>query len=332
MLQSKQELTTTTTTTEQPTTTTTEQPTTTTEQPTTTTTETPTTTTTEQPTTTTTEQPTTTTTEQPTTTTTEQPTTTTTEQPTTTTTEKPTTTTTEQPTTTEEPTTTTTEQSTTTEEPTTTTTDQPTTTTTEQTTTEEMSTTTTEEETTATVADRTRETMDYERPTVPTMPTIPSVPTIPTIIPTIPPINRGYKCTTGNTMMGLQPKEYFFDGKEMNQVICIPLPQSIYTGKIYERSFKGKETGQCDKDGGIIEFSIALREKVLEGFRLFCQKIKDDDVESGSIAKSSAAGTKAVCGDNYAIAGFEVQLKKPHLVNLICQKYKAPGLGSNPLG
>ncbi|GFQ71984.1 uncharacterized protein TNCT_639551, partial [Trichonephila clavata] len=128
-------------------------------------------------------------------------------------------------------------------------------------------------------------------------------------------------------------KEYFFDGQEMAHVICVPHPTGIYTGQIYERSFMGKEKGQCDKDGGIIEFFIVLKEEVLEGFRLFCKKIKDDDVESGSMTKSSALGGKAVCGDNYVIAGFEVKLeKKPHLLNVICQKHKPAGLGSDLLG
>ena len=173
------EVTTTTTTTEEPTTTTstttTEEPTTTTsttttEEPTTTTS---TTTTTEEPTTTTS---TTTTTEEPTTTTstttTEEPTTTTS---TTTTTEEPTTTT--STTTTEEPTTTTTSTTTTTEEPTTTTsttttTEEPTTTTstttTEEPTTTISTTTTTEEPTTTTSTTTEAPVTTDEAPTVTT--------------------------------------------------------------------------------------------------------------------------------------------------------------------
>ena len=160
------EVTTTTTTTEEPTTTTstttTEEPTTTTsttttEEPTTTTS---TTTTTEEPTTTTS---TTTTTEEPTTTTstttTEEPTTTTS---TTTTTEEPTTTT--STTTTEEPTTTTTSTTTTTEEPTTTTS----TTTTEEPTTTISTTTTTEEPTTTTSTTTEAPVTTDEAPTVTT--------------------------------------------------------------------------------------------------------------------------------------------------------------------
>ena len=150
------EVTTTTTTTEEPTTTTstttTEEPTTTTS---TTTTEEPTTTT--STTTTTTEEPTTTTTS--TTTTTEEPTTTTTS--TTTTTEEPTTTT--STTTTEEPTTTT--STTTTEEPTTTTS---TTTTTEEPTTTTTSTTTTTEEPTTTTSTTEAPVTTDEAPTVTT--------------------------------------------------------------------------------------------------------------------------------------------------------------------
>ena len=174
------EVTTTTTTTEEPTTTTstttTEEPTTTTsttttEEPTTTTS---TTTTTEEPTTTTstttTEEPTTTTTS--TTTTTEEPTTTTS---TTTTTEEPTTTT-STTTTTEEPTTTT-STTTTTEEPTTTTstttTEEPTTTistttTTEEPTTTTSTTTTTEEPTTTTSTTTEAPVTTNEAPTVTT--------------------------------------------------------------------------------------------------------------------------------------------------------------------
>ena len=166
------EVTTTTTTTEEPTTTTstttTEEPTTTTsttttEEPTTTTSTT--TTTTEEPTTTTS---TTTTTEEPTTTTTS--TTTTTEEPTTTTstttTEEPTTTT-STTTTTEEPTTTTTSTTTTTEEPTTTTTST-TTTTTEEPTTTTSTTTTIEEPTTTTSTTTEAPVTTDEAPTVTT--------------------------------------------------------------------------------------------------------------------------------------------------------------------
>ncbi|GBM55583.1 hypothetical protein AVEN_74539-1 [Araneus ventricosus] len=148
-----------------------------------------------------------------------------------------------------------------------------------------------------------------------------------------PPASVVWKSLERSVCSGIR-KEYFFDGQPMETTICIPFGalQDPFEGSAHMVRAYGETSGQCEKDHGVVQMIVTVREKRLDGFILTCRRLKKDAIEK-NIYENEATPKEALCKEGDVIAGLEVQLEEPqHLLKLICQKLKSASNGANGFG